>query len=76
MTRPAPKVALQVEMDFWDGLGVPTEWFVNDEGTAALGVFGAHGDGAQIVSLDVNEDGTVAVSATDPVEFSTGGPEC
>ncbi|AGT12959.1 hypothetical protein KAYACHO_55 [Mycobacterium phage KayaCho] len=75
MTRPAPKAALQVEMDFWDGLGVPTEWFVNDEGTAALGVFGTT-DNMQIVSLDVNEDGTVAVSATDPVEFSTGGPEC
>lgn len=75
VTRPAPKVALQVEMDWWEGLGVPVEWFVNDAGTAALGVFGRVTDNIQILSLDVNDDGTVATSVTEPVEFSTGGPE-
>lgn len=78
MTAPepiTPTFAIQEAMDYWDGFAVPTEWFVAPGGKAALCVFGTEGDGAQILSLDDNGDGTVATSCTDPVEFSTGGPE-
>ena len=73
MNRPSKAVA--AEIAFWDGLAVPTEWFFSADGTSALGLFGAEGDGAQVVAIDEHADGTVTTSATDPVEFSTGGPE-
>ena len=73
-----PSKAVAAEIAFWDGLAVPTEWFYSADGTSALGLFGAAVDqprAAQVVAIDEHADGTVTTSATDPVEFSTGGPE-